>query len=77
MYDRPPLESKLQRLCLQPLFVKFHLSLIYYTYPYQSINVTGLCVYLWQVTSWWDEKRARADSEEVGHFLTGVMDPAV
>ena len=33
-------------------------------------------MYLWQV-SWWDEKGARADSEEVGHFLTGVMDPAV
>ena len=31
-------------------------------------------VYIWRV-SWWDEKGARADSEEVGHFLTGVLDP--
>ena len=31
-------------------------------------------MYLWQV-SWWDEKGVRADSEEVGHFLTGVIEP--
>ena len=30
-------------------------------------------VFLWQV-SWWDEKGNRADSEEIGHFLTGVLD---
>ena len=41
---------------------------------YGGSPLTSGRVYLWRV-SWWDQKGVQADSVEVGHFLTGVLNP--
>ena len=33
------------------------------------------CSYYWKVR-WWDHNEEMAESEEIGHFMTGIMDPS-